>query len=84
MIELAHGDSEAGIAAARSTFNLQHGEIYALHSRQNGSDLWLLVWGSFDDLAAARAARAELPATAHAGWPRRIAPLQAEVRRTQE
>jgi hypothetical protein len=84
VIELAHADSEASAAATRAELHLAHGKVYELHLRQNGGDTWLLVWGSFDDVGAARAARGELPADAHAGWPRRIAPLQAEVRRTQE
>lgn len=83
VIELAHGD-QASIAAAHAALSLPHGQAYELHLRQNGSDTWLLVWGSFDDVGAARDARGELPADAHAGWPRRVAPLQAEVRRAQE
>jgi hypothetical protein len=83
VIELARGD-QASIAAAHAALSLPHGQAYELHLRQNGSDTWLLVWGSFDDVGAAREARGELPADAHAGWPRRVAPLQAEVRRAQE
>jgi hypothetical protein len=83
VIELAHGD-QASVAAARHALNLPHGQAYELHLRQNGADTWLLVWGSFDDVGAARDARGELPADVHAGWPRRVAPLQAEVRRAQE
>jgi hypothetical protein len=81
VIELARGDSRASVAAAHAALHLPHGQAYELHLRQNGSDTWLLVWGSFDDVGAARAARGELPGDAHAGWPRRVAPLQAEVRR---
>jgi septal ring-binding cell division protein DamX len=84
VIELAHGEREADIAAARAALHVPHGEVYELHLRQNGADAWLLVWGSFEDVGAARAARGELPADVHAGWPRRVAPLQAEVRRVQE
>jgi hypothetical protein len=84
VIELARGDSQASIAAAHAALHLPHGQAYELHLRQNGSDSWLLVWGSFDDVGAARDARGELPADVHAGWPRRVAPLQAEVRRAQE
>jgi hypothetical protein len=83
VIELARGD-QANIAAAHAALSLPHGQAYELHLRQNGSDTWLLVWGSFDDVGAAREARGELPADVHAGWPRRVAPLQAEVRRAQE
>jgi hypothetical protein len=83
VIELAHGEREADVAAARASLHLPRGEVYELHLRQKGGDAWLLVWGSFDDVGAARAARAELPADVHVGWPRRVAPLQAEVRRVQ-
>jgi septal ring-binding cell division protein DamX len=84
VIELAHAASASNLSALRSTLNLPSGEVYQLHLRQNGADTWLLVWGSFNDIASARAARNELPADIHAGWPRRIAPLQTEVRRVQE
>ncbi len=80
VIELAHAASEDGLSAPAPP----RGDVYELHLRQNGADVWLLVWGSFVDVSAARAARGELPANAHAGWPRRIAPLQAEMRRAQE
>ena len=81
---MAHGERESDVASARAALHVPHGEVYELHLRQNGSDNWLLVWGSFADVGAARAARGELPADARAGWPRRVAPLQAEVRRIQE
>ena len=86
VIEVAHGERETDIAVSRAALHLAHGQAYKLHLRQNGNDTWLLVWGSFDDVAAARAARTELSANTSItpGWPRRIAPLQAEVRRTQE
>jgi septal ring-binding cell division protein DamX len=84
VIELAHATSASGLSALRSTLNLPSGEVYQLHLRQNGADTWLLVWGSFNDIASARAARNKLAADVHAGWPRRIAPLQTEVRRVQE
>ena len=78
MIELAHGGSAAELDAVPTP---AQGEVYKLHLRQNGVDSWLLVWGSFSDVASARAARAQLGSTAAPGWPRRVAPLQAEVRR---
>ncbi|MDR3389568.1 MAG: hypothetical protein P4L92_21185, partial [Rudaea sp.] len=84
VIELAHSEREADADAARAALHLPRGEVYELHLRQNGTDAWLLVWGSFDDVGAARAARGELPADVHAGWPRRVSPLQAEVRRAEQ
>jgi len=84
VIELAHAGNETEIdaAGARPT----RGDVYKLHLRQNGADVWLLVCGSFDDVSAARSARAEIAAAATVtpGWPRRIGPLQAEVRRIKE
>ncbi len=84
VIELAHSQNEADLAATRAALHLPQGEVYELHLHQDGGNLWLLVWGSFDDVDAARAARAGLPASVDAGWPRRVAPLQAEVRRARE
>jgi len=84
VIELAHADSAAGLDAARSAAHPAHGEVYELHLSQNGNDAWLLLWGPFADLPAARAARDELAAQgATPGWPRRIGPLQTEARRVQ-
>lgn len=84
VLELAHASSEQEVVT--STPTLPRGDVYKLHLRQNGADVWLLVWGSFDDVSAAREARAELAGTASItpGWPRRIGPLQAEVRRAKE
>jgi len=85
VIELAHASSAAGLAAARASLHLPGGDTYEVHLRQNGTDNWLLVWGSFDSVEAARAARAGLAAQASVapGWPRRVAPLQAEARRAE-
>jgi septal ring-binding cell division protein DamX len=60
--------------------------LYELRLARDGTDWWLLVWGHFGDIESARAARSDLPADAavNAGWPRRIAPLQAEARRSSE
>ena len=81
VIELAHADSKPGLDAARAAAPTAHGEVYELHLQQNGIDTWLLLWGPFENLDAARAARAELVAQgATPGWPRRIGPLQSEMR----
>jgi len=77
VIELAHGADESALAGVALP---DRGEVYKLHLQQNGADLWLLVWGSFPDVTAARAARAEIT-QGTPGWPRRVAPLQTEVRR---
>jgi hypothetical protein len=84
VIELAHADSPAGLDAARTAAHPAHGEVYELHLSQNGNASWLLLWGPFADLPAARAARDELAAQgATPGWPRRIGPLQTEAQRVQ-
>ena len=85
VIELAHADSKAGLDAARAAAHPAHGKVYELHLQQNGIDAWLLLWGPFDDLESARTARAELAAQgANPGWPRRMGPLQAELRHTEQ
>lgn len=83
VIELAHSANAADFAALRGSLQLPRGQLYELHLRRDSGDWWLLVWGSFDSVDAARAARAELPADAaiNAGWPRRIGALQSEARR---
>jgi septal ring-binding cell division protein DamX len=83
VIELAHSANATDFAALRGSLQVTRGQLYELHLRRDNGDWWLLVWGSFDSVEAARAARAELPADAaiNAGWPRRIGALQSEARR---
>jgi len=77
VLELAHADSaEIDVPA------VPHGKVYKLHLRQNDAERWLLLWGPFASIESARAARDEIAAQgATPGWPRRIAPLQAEARK---
>lgn len=85
VIELGHAARRADLATARNAITVPRGDVYEVHLRQNGTDSWLLLWGSFADIDAARAARSELAATTTPlGFPRRIAPLQAEARRVSE
>ena len=80
LIELAHAASEAELTAP----NAIGGKVYRLHLRQNDAEVWLLVRGPYESLQAARAARDELVAQgATPGWPRRVGPLQTEVRQAQ-
>jgi hypothetical protein len=80
VIELAHAENAANLV----TTNPPRENVYKLHLRQNGGDIWLLVCGPYASLEAARAGRDELAAQgATPGWPRKIGPLQTEVRRTQ-
>ena len=75
-IQLAGAGSDRGFDALRQQLGLSAGDSYAVRVRRDGRDWWLLLWRHFPDLASARAA-----ATALGGgyWPRRLAPLQAEV-----
>ncbi|HEX6833806.1 MAG TPA: hypothetical protein VF132_09775 [Rudaea sp.] len=86
VIELAHGASRSDLAALRESLHVPRGELYELHLARDGGEWWVLVWGSFDSMSAARSARAELPADAavSVGWPRQVAPLQNEARRRTE
>jgi len=83
IVEIAHSANRADLAALHASLHLPRGELYELHLTRDGGDWWLLVWGPFSDIESARAARSDVPsdATVIAGWPRRIAPLQAEARR---
>jgi septal ring-binding cell division protein DamX len=84
IVELAHGVSRSELEALRTSLHPSRGELYELHLQRDGNDWWLLVWGAFDSVDAARAARSELSADApiNAGWPRPVAALQNEARRT--
>jgi hypothetical protein len=80
VIELARAATEAELAAPNPIGE----KVYKLHLRQNEAEVWLLVCGPYDSLQAARTARDELVAQgATPGWPRRVGPLQTEVRRRQ-
>jgi septal ring-binding cell division protein DamX len=81
-IEVAHAGTKAQLDALRATIQPGHRALYEVRLQRDGADWWLLLWGNFDSLESAREARAQLPADAriNAGWPRRIAPLQAEAR----
>ena len=86
VIELAHAPRQVDLAASRDAMKVPRGDLYEVHLRQNGADAWLLLWGTFDTIEAARSARSELAqgTSTTVGWPRRVAPLQAEARRVSE
>jgi septal ring-binding cell division protein DamX len=86
IVELAHGASKSELETLRTSLHPARGELYELHLQRDGNDWWLLVWGAFDSVDAARAARSELAADAsiNAGWPRPVAALQNEARRSGE
>jgi septal ring-binding cell division protein DamX len=86
VIELAHASRQSELAASRDAMKIPRGDLYEVRLRQNGADAWLLLWGTFDTIEAARSARSELAhgTSTTVGWPRRVAPLQAEARRASE
>jgi hypothetical protein len=86
VVELGHASRQADLKASRDAMHVPRGDLYEVHLRQNGADAWLLLWGTFDTIEAARSARSELAQSTGAtvGWPRRVAPLQAEARRVSE
>ena len=86
VVEIAHGANREALSELHASLHLPLGELYELHMTRGGGDWWLLVWGHFSDIESARAARSDLPtdAAVNAGWPRRIAPLQAEARKSGE
>ena len=86
IVELAHAANKSDLDALRASLHLARGQLYELHLLRDGADWWLLVWGTFDSVEAARAARSELPSDAplNAGWPRLVAPLQKEARHAAE
>ena len=59
------------------------GQLYLLKLDMPDGDWYSLCWSQFDDLDAARTARASLPADAAitSGWPRKIGLLQKEITR---
>jgi len=86
IVELAHGANKSELDTLRAALRPAHGALYELHLLRDGADWWLLVWGTFDSVDAARAARNELPSDTplNAGWPRPVAPLQKEARRAAD
>lgn len=81
MLELASGSDRDQVEAGAGQFALAHGQIYLLSLQRNGEPWFLAVWGDFDSVDAARAARAEANAAGAAtGWPRRAGPLKQELR----
>jgi hypothetical protein len=82
-IQLARADSSAGFGELLVALGLDADSAYALPLAGTDRTWWVLVWSSFADPAAARAAIASLRAgvLAQGAVPRRIAPLHDELRR---
>ncbi len=81
-VQLAAARNIQGFAA----FRLQHGiaveDTFVIKVKRGDEIWWLMLWRDFPNVSSARAAIAELPNSPTGIWPRRLAPLQAEVRAT--
>lgn len=82
MLELASGSDRSAVEYEAGRIAPTHGEIYLLPLSRDGAPWYVAVWGDFDTVEAARAARGEAIAVGamRAGWPRRAGPLKQELR----
>lgn len=78
-IQLAATRSAQGYAQFRAQLGLAVEDTFVIRVRRGSEDWWLLLWRDFPSLESASQAAANLPGEARY-WPRRLAPLQAEVR----
>lgn len=82
-VQLAAARGVQGFAAFRQQLGVAVEDTFVIRVRRGGDDWWLMLWRDFADLDSARSAAATL--AAHGSfWPRRLAPLQAEVRATPD
>ncbi|MEO8669879.1 MAG: hypothetical protein ABI411_01115 [Tahibacter sp.] len=81
VLELARGADRDRVAAAASVA-LPEGRVWLLRLSREGSDWYVALWGEFPTVEAARDARnvAAAQGVTEVGWPRRIGPLQQELR----
>lgn len=82
-VQLARARSPASFAPLLARLGLAPETAYAIPIAADGVNWWLLLWGDHPDAASAREAAAAIPRDAEvaSAWPRRIAPLQDELRR---
>lgn len=76
-VQLIASRSFAGYAELRASLGVAVEDTFVIRVRRGNENWWLMLWRDFPDLASARAAAATLKGSY---WPRRLAPLQAEVR----
>ncbi len=82
-VQLAAARGIQGFTALRQQLDIAVEDTFVIRVRRGNEDWWLMLWRDFPDLASARSAAATL--SAHGGfWPRRLAPLQGEVRATPD
>ena len=81
VLELARGADRASVEAAASQASLPRGEVYLLPLTRDGASWYVALWGDFDSIDAARAARGEALAAGidGVGFPRRVGPLKQEL-----
>jgi septal ring-binding cell division protein DamX len=80
-VQLAATRGIEGFTALRQKLGIAVEDTFVIRVRRGNEDWWLMLWRDFPDLASARSAAATL--SAHGNfWPRRLAPLQGEVRAT--
>lgn len=81
VLELASGADRGHVEDTAAGLALGRGEIYLLPLQRDGAPWFVAVWGDFDSVDAARAARDEAAAAgATPGFPRRVGPLKQELR----
>jgi septal ring-binding cell division protein DamX len=80
---LASVRDPAALDALVGSLDALAGQLFLIKLGMPDGDWYSLCWSEFDDMDAARAARASLPGDAAitSGWPRRIGPLQKEIAR---
>lgn len=76
-IQLAAAPDPSGFEGLRLQLGLNAADTYVVPVRRNGERWSFLLWRDFTDLASARNAAAQLQGNF---WPRRLGPLQQEVR----
>jgi septal ring-binding cell division protein DamX len=82
-VQLAATRGIQGFTALRQKLDIAVEDTFVIRVRRGNEDWWLMLWRDFPDLDSARRAAATL--SAHGNfWPRRLAPLQGEVRATPD
>jgi septal ring-binding cell division protein DamX len=81
-VQLAAARGVQGFTAYRTQLGIAVEDTFVIEVRRNGESWWLMLWRDFPNLESARTAVASLPSKPQGIWPRRLAPLQAEVRAT--
>lgn len=81
-VQLAAARNIQGFAAFRMQYEIAVEDTFVIQVKRGEETWWLMLWRDFPNLASARAAIAALPNSPTGIWPRRLAPLQAEVRAT--